>query len=319
MKIYLAGERAATATAISRLSGGDTAAGVWTKYVKRRLFSFFYHGFSGSNFEKLPNGLSAAIGDSIDFGWDLFLDSGAFTAFTKGNEIPIEEYARYIRRCLPRQIFTVYSALDAIGSGEESASATYANYQTLLKLGAPVKPVFHVREPDEWLQKYIDDGEDYIFIGGMVPETTKWLMQRLDWLWMKYLTNQNGSPKVRTHGFGLTDMQLMFRYPWHSVDSSSWLMTGIFGACLFRVNNKLRKVVFSEESPQARSFNGWHYRTLPLESRCVVDQWLGEFGVTAEQLATHYTFRDVVNAATYQGLEDLGVDRFTEVQPLLVA
>ena len=30
----------------------------------------------------------------------------------------------------------------------------------------------------------------------------------------------------------------------------------------------------------------------------------------AEQLARHYSFRDVVNAAVYQNLEDLGADRF---------
>lgn len=321
MLIYLAGERAAMATtaAIRRL-GGEGAAAVWTRSVKRRLFSFYYHGYSGSNYEKTATGLSSAIADSLDFGWDLFLDSGAFTAFTKGiviDEAYLAEYARYIKRCLPRKIFTVYSSLDAIGTGAQAAIESRANYLELRKRGMPVRPVFHIREPPEYLAQYIDEGCEYIFIGGMVPESTRDLMQLLDGLWSKYLTNKDGTPKVKIHGFGLTDSKLMFRYPWYSVDSSSWLMTGIFGACLFRIGGKMEKIVFSEESPEARKFKGRHYHRMPLMAQRQIDEWIEPYGITAQQLSEHYSFRDVVNAAVFQGLEDLGAKKFVNIQPTL--
>ena len=319
MKIYLAGERAQISTSAAlRRVGGEAVASIWTKHVRRRLFSFYYHGLEGQNFEKDPDtGLSTAIEDSIKFGWDLFLDSGAFTAFTKGVQIPEREYAIYINKCAKRNIWTVCSSLDAIGKDIEAARKSYKYFRYLhRKAGLDVKPVFHVREPDNVLRAYLDEGHEYILIGGMVPESTRDLRELLDHFWMKYLTNADGTAKVKVHGFGLTDAQLMFRYPWHSVDSSSWLMTGIFGSCMFRKpgERKLKKVVFSEESPQARKAKGWHYSTMTSREIDEVNEWVAPYGVTCEQLSQHYSFRDVVNAAVFQSLEEWGTDRFTDTQ-----
>lgn len=313
MKIYLAGERAATeaGTRIEQLS--ETAAGVWVKYIKRRLFSYYYHGYGATRIVYGTQGLSIDIERALELGMDTFCDSGAFTAFTKGTDIPLEQYAEYLKKTA--HVWTTASSLDAIGSGEEAAAKSYANFIALRGMGAMVQPVFHVREPDHWLQRYIDEGWSYIFIGGMVPESTPWLLERLDALWDTILSTADGLAKVQTHGFGLTDQKLMFRYPWHSVDSTSWLMTGIFGACMFRLpTGRLTKVVFSEESPQARKFNGWHYSRLSGPEREVVDNWLAPYGVSAEQCGSHYSYRDVVNAAVFQNLEDMGATRFTRTQ-----
>lgn len=317
MHIYLAGERAATESVEQRKGEGQAGA-LWVQHVKRRLFSFFYHGFSGgttSSMMDYASGLTEEISHAHKLGQALFLDSGAFTAFTKKAKIDIKEYADYVTQ--HRDTYAVCSSLDAIGRGEEAARESYDNFTRLKSLGAQVQPVFHIREPDHWLQRYIDEGHDYIFIGGMVPETTQWLMVRLDRLFADILCKPDGTPKVKLHGFGLTDSKLMFRYPWYSVDSTSWLMTGIFGACMFRVNGKLRKVVFSDESPTARKWKGWHYKNLPAQSKEKVDQWIAPYGVTAEQLASHYSYRDVVNAAVFQGLEDLGAQTFHEKQMVL--
>lgn len=315
MKIYLAGERSATEVGTRVSLAGEKAIGVWAKYVQRRLYSFFYHGFSGHRISAMKNGLSLDIAEDAEKGIDLFLDSGAFTSFTKQKEIPITEYADYVKRTFP--IWTVCSSLDAIGRGEEAAQKSYENFRKLRDLGAMVKPVWHVREPDHWLQRYLDEGETHFFIGGMVPETTQWLKERLDGIWSSVLTNKDGTAKAKVHGFGLTTQTLMFRYPWHSVDSTSWLATGIFGACMFRIGNRIQKIVFSESSPEARKFKGWHYNTLPKQSKEMVDSWLEPYSITARQLADHYSYRDVINAAVFQGLEDLGTDRFIASQGTL--
>ncbi len=317
MKVYLAGERDATSADMERKAEG--AAAIWDKNVTRRLFSYYYHGFTLQRGKLGESGLSKAIEDCRRLNMELFLDSGAFTAFTKKKEIPLKEYAEYVKRT--ESIWTVMSSLDAIGRGEEAAQKSYNNFRELRDLGARVQPVWHVREPNHWLQRYIDEKEPYILIGGMVPESTGWLMQRLDEVWGSILTNPDGTPKVNTHGFGLTDQTLMFRYPWTSVDSTSWLMTGVFGACAFRVGNQIRKVVFSEASPEARKFQGWHYNTLPKETREIVDSWIKQYGedLTAKDLASHYSYRDVVNATVYQQLEDMGAKTFTNKQPVLFA
>jgi hypothetical protein len=321
MKIYLAGERQSFSSQESRGMGSTESltASVWVKHVKRRLFSFFYHGYSGGGStaagRMAASGLTMEVDHAAHLKQELFLDSGAFTAFTKKVTIDIQEYANFVKKY--SSVWTVMSSLDAIGRGEEAARQSYENFCALRRLGAQVFPVFHVREPNHWLQRYIDEGEPYILIGGMVPESTPWLMERLDELWSMILSDQEGYPKVKTHGFGLTDQKLMFRYPWHSVDSTSWLMSGVFGTCLFRVGNKVQKIVFSEESPEARKYKGWHYKNLVPAAREKVDSWIKPFGLTAEQLAKHYSYRDVVNAATYQGLEELGSTKFLYRQPTL--
>ena len=294
MKVYLAGERLGVTP--------DGEVSPWLKYARRRLFSYYYHG------RKNGGAPSTDVVDTHARGTDMFLDSGAFTAFTKDAVITVEEYAEFIHRTA--HMWSARSSLDAIGD----AAKSYQYLKDLESLGCAVQPVFHAREDVAWLKKYLDEGYDYIFIGGMVPETTKWLRGWLDDLFDHYLTNSDGTPRVKLHGFGLTDQKLMFRYPWHSVDSSSWLMTGIFGACVFATPRGLRKVVFSEDSPQARNYKGWHYARLPVAMQRQVDAWLEPFGVTAAQCATHYTFRDAVNAGTFQAMETMGATHFVKQQ-----
>jgi hypothetical protein len=302
VKVYLAGER----TGASLEEGAVMP--IWMKGVKRRLFSYYYHrGKTGVE-------ASEDVRATANLGLDMFLDSGAFTAFTQNVEIPVDHYGAWINE--NASMFETISCLDAIGKGEK---ASYDNQKALESLGCKVQPVFHAREDPAWLTKYLDEGYDYIFIGGMVPETTNWLKGWLDDLFDKYLTNPDGTARVKLHGFGLTDQQLMFRYPWHSIDSTSWLMTGVFGACTFYnpATGRLLKVVMSEDSPQSRNYKGWHYNTLSPVEKEIVDKMLAKFDVTAEQCATHYSFRDAVNAAAYQDLEHLGATHFKKEQETL--
>lgn len=278
MKVYLAGEQ---------------FAGV-EQSVKRRLFSYWYHQKNDS-----------ACLKAYEFGQDLFLDSGAFTAFTKGVDISVDAFAAFIHKT--NKIWTCISNLDDTSKNEQKS---YDNQKALESLGCKIQPVFHTHEDPKWLAKYLDEGHDYIFIGGMVPETTNWLRYWLDELWHTYLTNPDGTARIKVHGFGLTDQQLMFRYPWFSVDSTSWLFTGSFGGCTFFISNKLYKVVFSNDSPSIKKLGSWHYNTLPDILKKEIDIQLETLGVTAEQCAEHYSYRNVVNAATYQEMESMGTRTF---------
>jgi hypothetical protein len=307
MRLYLAGERESATKKTRAVSAPGSQIGqapLWVKFVRRRLFSYFYHGF------KENNRTSKDVLASVDLGLDLFLDSGAFTAFTKKTTIQVEQFADYIKRS--GKIWTVVSSLDHIGSGEESAIGSLINFQALVKLGLDVKPVFHVREDDKWLRRYIDEGHKYILIGGMVPESTAWLQERLDGLFDRYLTDKDGVPKVKLHGFGLTSIPLILHYPWHSVDSTSWLMTGVFGACqFFFEDGRALKVTFSRESPTATKLDGPFFGNMTKSEQRVIEQMLEPIGVTPGQLSEHYSYRDAVNAKSYQDdLERLGPSIF---------
>lgn len=63
----------------------------------------------------------------------------------------------------------------------------------------------------------------------MVPISTKKLIPWLDHIWSNYLTDKSGSPIAKIHGFGMTTLSLLKRYPWHSVDSIRPVICGGLG------------------------------------------------------------------------------------------
>jgi hypothetical protein len=223
-------------------------------------------------------------------GKTLFLDSGAFSAFTQGVTIDLQEYADFVQD--NSDIIHVASNLDVIGRGNEQAS--WDNQKTLEKMGAKIQPVHHARDADKWLLKYLAEGYDYIFLGGMVPETTQYLRGWLDHMWGKYLTNKDGTAKIKVHGFGLTTGELMWRYPWYSVDSTSWVMNSSFGSIYLDLPHKDISISFSADSPKTKQLDQ-HYNTLDPVSRRAVDKRLEELGLKAEDLAAHYNSRRRAN------------------------
>lgn len=158
-------------------------------------------------------------------GVKVFLDSGAFSAYTQGVEIDIGRYCDYIHR--NADLIEFPSVLDAIGD----ADGTWRNQTEMERRGVRPLPCFHYGEPTEVLDHYVANYE-YITIGGMVPISTPQLKIWLDRIWADHLTHPDGTPKVKVHGFGLTSLPLMFRYPWYSVDSSTWVQWAANGMIL---------------------------------------------------------------------------------------
>lgn len=228
----------------------------------------------------------------------IFLDSGAFSMFTQKIKVDLAEYAGYIRR--NQDIIHIASNLDEIGQHKEQES--YNNQKTLERMGAKIQPVHHARDDDKWLLKYMAEGYDYIFLGGMVPETTNYLRGWLDHIWSRYLTTKSGRAKIRVHGFGLTTLDLIKRYPWFSVDSTSWVMTGRFGSCYLDLPHRDLKIVFSSDSPKRKSFDA-HYTTLdPITQRAVRDR-VEALGYDVNLLQSHYGWRDHFNIAFFDRIQ----------------
>lgn len=270
----------------------------------------------------------------------IFLDSGAFSMFTQGVKVDLASYANYIKN--HSDIIHVASNLDAIGAGNEQLS--YDRQKQLEDMGVDIKPVHHVRDHDEWLVRYLEEGYDYIFLGGMVPENTPTLMKWLDDMWSKYLTNPDGTPKVKVHGFGLTTLSLMTRYPWYSVDSTSWVMTSRFGSIFLDVpqpDGTIRdyKVDFSSRSNKKREIDSWHFETLPLllqnqilerleqleaerpkfpELEAELEKLAGyKIGYNPTALAESYGCRDWANIEYFRRAMNRNVDRFVSKQETL--
>jgi len=218
----------------------------------------------------------------------LFLDSGAFSAWTQGVEIDIHKYIDFIKEHL--DILEVYSNLDVISSGnsisdkKKAAKKTLENQRIMEKEGLHPLPVFHIGEPFKYLNKYIEQ-YDYIALGGMVGTPKNTLIPWLDTCFSKYICDEKGIPKVKVHGFGLTSLPIMMRYPWFSVDSTSWVATSRFGAIYVpRYRNRewiydenSWKIPVSNRSPKIKK-EGDHISILSPKQREVILNYIHEKG-----------------------------------------
>lgn len=153
-----------------------------------------------------------------------FLDSGAFSAWAKGEAIDLDQYIAFIKRNEAR--LAAYATLDVIGS----VAKTEANTRYMEAAGLSPVPVFHYNEPWRVLEALIAE-YPYIALGGMVPISTRdlevWLPECF-----KRVCGADNMPKVKVHGFGLTTYALVNRFPWYSVDSTSCVMSSAMGRVL---------------------------------------------------------------------------------------
>jgi hypothetical protein len=247
-----------------------------------------------------------------------FLDSGGFSAFTKGAVIDVYDYCDFIKRY--NHVITHYSVLDDMLCAEK----TLENQRIMEEQGLNPIPCFHYNEDPKYLEYYIEN-YDYISLGGMVPVTTKDLIPWLDNIFRNYICDKDGYPKVKVHGFGLTAFNLMFRYPWYSVDSSSWLQTARFGGILvpkkaggeFNWATPPVNIAVSNRSPSAKD-HGKHYFTMSDSEKQVVDEYLASIGykigvsefneydeetILEEGVSNSYLLRFEVNLIYYRELQ----------------
>ena len=204
----------------------------------------------------------------------LFLDSGAFSAWSKGIEIDIDKYIEFIKNNL--NVLAAYAVLDSIGDPKK----TLKNQKIMEKAGLSPVPCFHYGEDFYYLEYYLER-YDYIALGGMVPISTKDLQVWLEDIFDSYVCDESGMPTTKIHGFGMTSHRLMVRYPWYSLDSTSWVLTGRFGGVYVpkKINGEYNyikepwKVNFSSKS-SSRKEEGKHFLTFTEDEKKVIQEYL---------------------------------------------
>lgn len=224
----------------------------------------------------------------------IFLDSGAFSAFTKGVEIDIQKYCHYIKtnEDIIERVDGVLcaSVLDGIGDPLK----TFKNQKRMEELGATPLPCFHYGEDERYLEYYVEH-YPYITLGGMVPISTGQLKIWLDRIWERYLTNPDGRARLKVHGFGLTTPSLMRRYPWYSVDSSSWVRVAWAGGVMFPTGKVLS---ISDQNPSRKTENQ-HLASLSKPQREAAIAELTRLGLDVERAIKIQYPRWAFNAAMF--------------------
>lgn len=189
---------------------------------KHMLFSYHYFGIEWlADFKEWQR----------KYKFKLFIDSGAFSAFTSGVSIDINEYIYFLKKLKPHQ----YAVLDDLTDPD----LTLRNQAIMEKAGLHPIPTFHVGEPLKYLDDYMKR-YDYIALGGMVGAEN--LETWLKGVWQHIYRTK---PRLKVHGFGLTTQGHIQPYPFYSVDSSSYLAPPRFGVVPLWSPGK--KVLYNED------------------------------------------------------------------------
>lgn len=167
------------------------------------LLSYYYF----SEEEKLKAAREVIGTESV-----LLLDSGAYSASSLGAPIHLSSYIDFCKRT--QGIWTNVFNLDVIGD----AHTTLKNQLLMEEAGLNPIPVFHLGDPWEYLEFYIAN-YDYIGLGGLAGKHTSIRVPFLDRCFEMVAASVR---KPRFHGLGCTSWNLICRYPWKSVDSSTW-------------------------------------------------------------------------------------------------
>ena len=258
------------------------------------------------------------------YGKPFFLDSGAYSAYSKGHPITIEEYTEFVLKF--KDQVSYYANLDALPKDESEEARTHAakesmsNQKYMEDAGLTPLPVFHMGEPWKYLEMYLEK-YDFICLGGMVYMGK--LDAYLDEVWGRYLVNDDGSAKCKVHGFGLTSLRQMTQFPWETVDSSTWLIHSKLGIIAyprkkpdgsFDFLHRPTLVGVSEASTMKKD-EGKHYDNMNPEAQKGVQEYLALHGYTIGELRTHPAPRFVVNLEYWIRVEQA----ITEMDPKLTA
>ena len=170
---------------------------------------------------------------------------------------------------------------------DKYARMTLRNQEWLEARGLDPVPVVHYTTRHEWLKYYIDQGYDFIGLGGLVGSSSQKACK--DWIDRCFdivCEPPSMLPKVKLHGFGVTSFELLLRYPWFSVDSTSWTKKGAYGYVFIPASRKGRwlydrqphTVTVSVES-MPRGNAPLPYWKMSRGEQNLVQQWLQEQGI----------------------------------------
>lgn len=167
-----------------------------------------YHYYKNVNLDKFFSDVETRV----------FVDCGAWSAFTLGKKIDINQYCEFLDKW--KHYITIYANLDDM----ENPDITLKNQQYMESQGFSPLPAVHVGEPWDYLNYYAEKYK-YVAIGRVIPYGTN-KKTIMPWMIKAFRIAEN---KCVYHGFGVTNFNLLKSFPWYSVDSSTFSSSARWG------------------------------------------------------------------------------------------
>jgi hypothetical protein len=235
-----------------------------------------------------------------------YLDSGAHGLYNRNKHSAtfynserffdyVDSYARFV--LLHDDVIDHYANVDVIFDPARS-------WRVLKYLESEYElqpmPVIHFGTPIKWITRHLDAGYEYLGIGGVRQGVARekyfaWA----DSVFKLLCPNPKRRPIVRTHGFAITAHDLLFRYPWDSVDSSSWIKRA--GNYAIYVPRRVGQQFRFDLRPLG-ILVGRNATALSKNRRRSVRAWLEEIDVPWTGVVTDYQKRAIANQRYFQRL-----------------
>ena len=185
----------------------------------------------------------------------LFVDSGAFSAYTKGKTIDLDDYISYLNEYgdyfnVMVQVDFIPGKSNVVQDRQVYLDAPRVSWENFLHMRERLDkrlwdrfiPVFHEGEDFTWLDNmltYKDAGGKPLEYVGISPHTETTTDRRLIFCKEVFRRIEKLNPQVKTHGFGMTALNILPYINFTSVDSTTWLKGAIYGTILVHRHNKL--------------------------------------------------------------------------------
>lgn len=269
-------------------SGAIDDAETLALVVQRRIALLTSYAYKGVLRKQLP--LLATLLRGAGFRLPYMLDSGAFTAWTKGKIINRDTLIDFYNR-----IYDEYSdALDltcvsldripgtqgAVRTADDFAQAareSVDNFEYMrTRVRAYLKPVYHDGDPEYVLRAY--DCAPYVSLSANQDMPYSYREA-----WSLEIAKKLGG-KHKLHGLAMTGTRILRSVRWHSVDSAAWRLWAAMGAIAWlREDGSLKILAASRESPRRKTFNG-HLFSQPDAVRDAILAQLAAIGITETQV-----------------------------------
>lgn len=230
----------------------------------------------------------------------LFIDSGAFSAHTKGAEVDIPAYIEFLNQI--DEYIEIFAQVDKIPGEfrkpktlEQCKEAPIISWENYLYMREQVKSpdkllyIFHQNESFTHLLDCLEakfDGKHIPYIG-ISPANDKSTKEKQAWFETVFrLIRDSENPNVKTHAFGMTSLKMLEMYPFYSADSTSWIMTGANGGIMTKYGVL---IVSAKQTKDPNHISHVNDRE--------VFNYIKDMGFDFEQLKIDYVERIKFNAA----------------------
>lgn len=230
----------------------------------------------------------------------LFVDSGAYTAYTKQAKLNVDDYIDFINKISDK--LTIFAQVDKIPgefrkpkTKEQILEAPKLSWENYLYMRSKVKepkklvPIFHQGEDYKWLinmLEWVDENGEHIPYIGISPATdVKGLESFLDKSFS--IIKNSSNPDVKTHAFGMTQLDILEQYPYTSADSTSWKLCAAMGS----IYTPYGIIYVSARN----KFDKKYIKNQPLEAYKNLCSYINELGFTFEKVANSDAARYICN------------------------